>query len=158
MLFRDGWKAHIAYLLWSGLQFISLLALMVTPFMAWHYARKVDRLRLGICVLAMLLWLLPAPNTSSTQTINARHINLPANCSDDDQSDDMLSNANTIPVARFGEMVRELPMFRRRRTSMASGGRRFRTETRQQSRDSCGKRCKRCSYGAEAELLAKSTG
>lgn len=83
MLFRDGWKTQVAYLAWKGLEFISFISFIITFFMAWHYARKVDRLRLGICMLAMLL---AAASTEHFfhQTINAGHIACP-HCSDHDE-------------------------------------------------------------------------
>ncbi len=87
LLISDRLKANVEDLVWSGLQCASFLTFIIAILTAWHYARKLDRIRLGFCLLAMLL---AAASTEHFihQTINVRHAICPHCTDDDDQTED----------------------------------------------------------------------
>jgi|SRR5271155_1110769 len=85
MLVGDVWKLRIAYLAWSGLVFISLIAFLVTFGMAWYFAKEFDWLKLGVCLLGMLLSAASAEHFFHQQ-INSRHAACP-HCDDNDDDD-----------------------------------------------------------------------
>lgn len=87
MLMADSWKVFTAYWLWSALSVASTVSFIVTIPVAWHYAKKSDWLRFGVCLLVMLM---AAASTEHFfhQKINARHVTCPHCSDDDDQRDD----------------------------------------------------------------------
>jgi ABC-type uncharacterized transport system permease subunit len=86
MLMPDTWKAVAGYLLWTALLFASFVSFIIAISMAWHYAKKSDRMRFGICLLVMLLAAASAEHFFH-QRMNAQHINCP-HCGDDDERTD----------------------------------------------------------------------
>ncbi len=84
MLMADRSKLFVAYLAWQALQFFSVISLIVASGMAWHFAWKQERLKLLICLLAMLI---AAASTEHFfhQKINTGHIVCP-HCGDDDDN------------------------------------------------------------------------
>jgi hypothetical protein len=84
-LLNDRWKLEIAFQVWQVLRFFSFFAFLFATLMAWHYARRQERLKLIACLLAMLLIAASAEHLFH-QTSNTGRIVCPG-C-DDDQSDD----------------------------------------------------------------------
>ena len=89
MWMGDKWKAEIAQQVWQCLAFIGSGAFVFTIVVACYYARKVELLKLGACLLMMLL-IAASLEHFFHQTANARHVVCP-HCSsdDDDTSEDM---------------------------------------------------------------------
>jgi hypothetical protein len=54
-LMSDRWKLDFGYFAWQGLAFISWVSLIFAACMVWHYSRKQQRLKLIVCLVAMLL-------------------------------------------------------------------------------------------------------
>ena len=73
MFMPDRWKIFIAYLLWSGLWIVGAASFMVAIPMAWYFGKKKELLRLGICLLVLLM---AAASTEHFyhQRVNAWHI------------------------------------------------------------------------------------
>jgi hypothetical protein len=78
----DKWKVLFAYFIWGALWVASVVGFIVSLPMAWHYAKKWDWLKLGLCLLGMLLAAASAEHFFH-QRINAKHIYCP-HCTDDD--------------------------------------------------------------------------
>jgi hypothetical protein len=76
-------KVWIAFLLWRGLLFVSATACLAAIPMACHYALKWQGIKLGLCILAILMGAACAEHCSH-QSLNARHIACP-DCSDEDR-------------------------------------------------------------------------
>lgn len=87
MLMADSWKVFIAYQLWFALSFVSTASFIVTIPMAWHYAKKSDWLKVGICLLAMLMTAASAEHFFH-QRINAGHVVCPGCSDENDRPDD----------------------------------------------------------------------
>jgi len=86
MLMADSWKVFIAYQLWFALSFVSTVSFIVTIPTAWHYAKKSEWLKAGICLLAMLMAAACAEHFFH-QRINAGHVVCPG-CSDENDRPD----------------------------------------------------------------------
>ncbi|MDR3797023.1 MAG: hypothetical protein P4K93_02650 [Terracidiphilus sp.] len=88
MLTPGVFKVEIAEGLWYLLCLVSVVSFVICIPMAWHYAKELDWLKFGICLLAMLMLAASAEHFMH-QKINARHVNCP-HCGDDDddQPDD----------------------------------------------------------------------
>lgn len=82
----ESWKADAAFLSFSLMFFVSTISFLIAIPVAWQYAEKSDWLKLGICLLAMLMAAASAEHFSHQQT-NARHITCP-HCNNDDGPDD----------------------------------------------------------------------
>jgi hypothetical protein len=88
VMFSPGrWKIEFAYPLWDSLWLVSAIAFVILIPTAWHYARKLDWLRLIACLLAMLMAAASAEHFFH-QKINARHVSCPYCSDDDDRPDD----------------------------------------------------------------------
>ncbi len=86
MMLNDRWKVAIALSFWNASQYISFTAFIIAIIAAWYYASKLDGLRVGICLLVMLLAAASAEHFIH-QTINAQHQVCP-DCDDSDRPDD----------------------------------------------------------------------
>lgn len=87
LLWMPGvFTVSIAEGLWSILWFVSAVSFIICIPMAWHYAKELDWLKFGICLLAMLIAVASAEHFFH-QRINARHVICP-HCSDDDDRPD----------------------------------------------------------------------
>jgi hypothetical protein len=80
----DDWKSVVAYLTWDALWFSSGVLFLISVAAAWHYAKRFEWFKLGICVLVGLIIMAGAEHFFH-QKINANRINCP-HCSDDDES------------------------------------------------------------------------
>jgi hypothetical protein len=76
LLTNDIWKANIADQAWHLLELASFFAFLISVGMVWHYASTVNRPRL---ILSVVLMLLTAASTEhlSHQATNSRHIVCP---------------------------------------------------------------------------------
>lgn len=88
MFMPDGFKVFVAEGFWSIAWMVSGLCFIVCIPMAWHYAKELEWLKFGICLLAMLMAAASAEHLVH-QKFNAHHVNCP-HCGDDDddQPDD----------------------------------------------------------------------
>jgi len=82
MLAPDRWKVELMYWVSSGLGYFSAAMCFSGLAFAWHYARKLDWLRVGIC-LAVVVVALGSAEHFIHQEMNARRITCP-HCTDDD--------------------------------------------------------------------------
>ena len=87
MLMPDKWKVVAAHWLFNALWFVSVVSFVIAISMAWRYARKLDWLRVGVCLFVMLMAAASAEHFLH-QEINARHIACPHCSQDDDPPDD----------------------------------------------------------------------
>jgi hypothetical protein len=83
-LMKDTWKLSVAYQVWELLRFTSVFAFLFSAGCAWHYAQRQERLKLVVCLLAMLFIAASAEHFFH-QTDNSGRIACPG-C--DDQSDE----------------------------------------------------------------------
>lgn len=82
MMLDDTWKVAVASGFWRASQMVSVFTVIAAILATWYYASKLDGLRVGICLLVMLLAAASAEHFYH-QTINAHHQVCP-NCNDDD--------------------------------------------------------------------------
>ncbi len=85
LLMSDRWELEVAFQVWQVLRFVSFFAFLFAMLMAWHYARRQERLKLIACLLAMLL-IAASGEHFSHQKDNAQRIVCPG-C-EDTKSDD----------------------------------------------------------------------
>ena len=86
MLIGDKWKADISELAWKALMYVSALSFFITIPVAWSYARQLKWLRLGACLLVLLVSAAGCEHCLH-QSMNAHHATCP-HCSDDDDEPD----------------------------------------------------------------------
>ncbi|HTU51005.1 MAG TPA: hypothetical protein VMF56_10440 [Acidobacteriaceae bacterium] len=83
MLMSNRSKLDVAYLTWEALQFLSIGALILASGMAWHYAEKQQRLKLLVCLLAMVIAAASVEHCFH-EAVNTRHLVCPQCGSPDD--------------------------------------------------------------------------
>lgn len=88
MFMPNGFKVLAGEGIWYILSLASAVSFIICIPMAWHYAKELDWLKLGMCLLAMLMAAASAEHFIH-QKDNAHHAICP-HCGDydDDQSDD----------------------------------------------------------------------
>jgi hypothetical protein len=86
VMMPDGFKVFVGEGLWYILGVGSLVSFVICIPMAWHYAKESDWLKLGMCLLAMLVAAASAEHFIH-QKENAHHVICP-HCSDDDDAQD----------------------------------------------------------------------
>jgi len=81
----DPWKLRTAYLAWKVLWLASTASLIAAIPSAWHYAKKADWPKVGLCLLITVLAATSAKHFFY-QSINADHAICP-HCKDDSGED-----------------------------------------------------------------------
>jgi len=84
MLIGDKWKLEVGYFVWGGLLLSSAVSFLIAMGMTWHYAKKSDWPRLGLCLFAMLIAAASSEHFFH-QHFNAHRVTCPQ-CDDDDDS------------------------------------------------------------------------